>query len=577
MALSILDCTIRDGGHLNKWDFSPSLVRAAFYAAQRSGADYFEVGYRYPPQTPNVGPFATCSDDLLFELVGVGVPDRCRLTVMIDAGKCETTYFSHCRDDLTPIKAVRVAAYPFELDKAMSQVVELHDKGYEVFLNLMASSELSEEDFAKLKNWPKKSIVSALCFADSFGSFLPGDVKSMVSRLKLAGFSRIGFHPHNNLQMAFANTLCAIEEGVDIVDASIFGMGRGAGNLPIELLIGHLESLEVPNYNCVPYIDVIERHFLDLRQKIEWGYTIPGLMSGLAKVHPYYVNTLFKDGLYTADEIWNALHVIKKQCPIAFSSEKMKEELGRRFYMPLSAIEAEKVCAEISDQIHTFPDQDAVSVDVPDFIGKHPGRKILLIANGPSVLKYQPEITEFIKRNDCVAIGMNNLRNLYEPDYHIFISRKRFKQYGSAVADRSQLLLPSFFGRQLVASVTDRQPSYFNCVAPCESEVLPVEGNGQFCMSLNVAISAILVAYQMGASEIVAVGIDGYVDENDKNMVYFYDENNVLDDKQTASTRYELFARELERVNGFLQSQSVPFSIVSPTSHRKYYQPVNGM
>jgi len=575
MALSILDCTIRDGGHLNKWDFPPSMVRAAFYAAQRSGADYFEIGYRYPAQTPNVGLFATCPDEFLFELVGK--PSRCRLTVMIDAGKCETSYFPLCQEDLTPVKVVRVAAYPYELDKAMGQIMELHEKGYEVFFNLMASSELMGEEFTKLQNWSDKHIVSALCFADSFGSFLPGDIKTIVSRLKLLGFNRIGFHSHNNLQMAFANTICAIEEGVEVVDASIFGMGRGAGNLPIELLIGHFERLGRAGYNSVPYIDVIDRYFVELRRKIEWGYTLPGLMSGLANVHPYYVNTLFKDGLYTADETWNALRAIKQQCPIAFSPEKMREELGQRFYTPLSAAEAVRICAGISDQIHSFPDQDAVPVTVPGFQHMHPGRKVLLIANGPSVLKYRNEINTFIQRHDCVTIGMNNLNKLYEPDYHIFISRKRFEQYGAEIAKRSQLLLPSFFGRDFVATVTDRQPMFFNCAAPCDEEIPPVDADGQHCMALNVAISSMLTAYQMGATEIYAVGIDGYVDENDKNMIYFYNENNVLDDKQTASTRYDLFARELDRVNRFLQSRSVSFNIISSTSHRKYYQPIDSL
>lgn len=575
MALSVLDCTIRDGGHLNKWNFDPSLVRAAFYAAQRSGTDYFEIGYRYPPQTPNVGLFATCPDELLIELVGT--PQGCRLTVMIDAGKCETAYFPICRDELTPVKVVRVAAYPYELEKAMSQIVELHDKGYEVFLNLMASSELSEHDFTKLQNWPAKHVVSVLCFADSFGSFLPVDIRTLVSKLKLLGFNRLGFHAHNNLQMAFANTLCAIEEGVEVVDASIFGMGRGAGNLPIELLIGHFEQSDMPGYNAVPYIDVIERYFISLHRQIGWGYTLPVLMSGLANIHPYYVNALVKDGIYTAEEIWNALRVIKDKCPISYSPEKMKEELGRRFYTPLTAAEAAKVCASISGQIHSCPDQDAAPVEAPAFLRKHVGRKALLIANGPSVLKHRGEIVEFIERMNCVTIGTNNLNNLYEPDYHIFVSRKRFQQYGASIANRSQILLPSFFGRAFVASVTDRQPLYFNCTTPCDEGVTPVNEHGQYCMGLNVAISGILAAYEMGATEIYSVGIDGYVGESNENMVYFYDENNALDDKQTASVRYDLLSRELDRVNRFLQDRSVSFSIITPTSHRKYYRPMGNI
>lgn len=570
MRIKILDCTIRDGGHLNKWKFDLSCVKAAYYAALNSGVDYFEVGYRNPPEKEGLGPFGYCRDDILFELFATS--EQCKLTVMIDAGKCESTLFTECMPEKTPVRAVRVAAYPYELQKAIRLVEELHEKGYEVTLNFMACSELSEREYNFLRSWKNKDILLVAYFADSFGSFIPSDIPKFINRLRDTGFKCVGYHPHNSLQQAFANALQAIEVGVDFIDASIYGMGRGSGNLPIELIVGYLEKVGHSEFNVVPYLDLIERYFLKIYKEIGWGYGLESLMSGLANIHPYYVENLFKDRLYTIDEIWNVLHTIKEKCPISFSPDKMQQELEKRFYTPITPEKAKALYKEIRNQQQIIPATDAFSAGDFPFKDTHKGRIFLIIANGPSILEYKDVIDEFRRTYDCVTIGMNNLEKLFEPDYHVFISRKRFLQYIHNILDKSTLLLPSFFGRELV-KINYSGPVYFyDMVAPCDPNTPPLDGSVQCYMTINVAVSAILIAYQMGAKEIYVVGMDGYVDEFNKKMVYFYNEDNKIEDKDLASLRYEMLAKELNRVNNFLQGKSVPFFILTPTSHKKYYK-----
>jgi 4-hydroxy 2-oxovalerate aldolase len=572
MKTQILDCTIRDGGHLNQWQFDPTCVKAAYYAALKSGVDYFEAGYRYPSHKRGMGPFAYSTDELLTELFVTS--DSCKLAVMIDAGKSETSQFQECRPEKTPLRAVRVAAYPYELDKATGMVEELHDLGYEVFLNLMASSELSEANYAYLTAWYKKNLLSGIYFADSFGSFIPRDISAQMSKLRNAGFERVGFHSHNNLQMAFANTLRAIEEGAACVDASIYGMGRGAGNLPIEILLGYLEKAGETEYNTVPYLDVIERYFLKLFGEIGWGYGLEALTGGLANIHPYYAESLFKNKLYTVEEIWNALQLIKERCPISFSVDKLGETLEQRFYTPLTPERTDAVHRALVNELNIIAAPDAKPADRFPLQGQFKGRKFLILATGPSILEHRDRILELSKKENCVTIGVNGLQKLFAPDFHVFVSRKRFQQYAAQIAPGSTLLVPSFFGKELVEHNYAGPYHFFDIVTRAKPESAPVEGATQYCLGLNVAISAILLAYAMGASTVYAVGMDGYADEFNKRMVYFYNEDSRIEDKDAANFRYETLARELDRVNTFLQGQSVPFFILTPTSHKKYYRPL---
>ncbi|MFA4980524.1 MAG: hypothetical protein WC589_23655 [Sphingobacterium sp.] len=572
MNTKILDCTVRDGGHLNNWSFDPLCVKASYFAALKSGADYFEIGYRMPKSKKGLGLFGYSHDDVLSSLVKPS--DKCKLTVMIDAGKSDNSLFKQCKPDVTPIKAVRVAAYPYELQKAISLVEDIKDKGYEVFLNLMASSELNDEQYNQLRGWSNKVILNSINFADSFGSFLPTDISNHIQKLHDIGFKYVGFHSHNNLQLAFANTLRAMEEGVAYVDASIYGMGRGAGNLPIEVLIGYLEKSGFEEYNVSPYLDVIERYYQKISEELDWGYKIKSLMSGMKEVHPYYVDDLYNKNIYTVDEIWNALDFVKGTCPISYSADKLNEALDSRLYRPLTPDKIEDVCQEISQQFKIIPASDAFEIGNLQLSKKHYGKKIMIIANGPSVLQYKEEIEALLNKEQCITIGVNYLQGEFIPDYHIFVNRKRFLKYISSVNSESILIVPSFFGKEIVSENHTGQCQYFDIETVHDLQENPIRGATQRLVNLNVAVCAILMAYQMGASEIYAVGMDGYIKETSEKIVYFYNEDDLVDDENVAAYRYKKLTEELNRINLFLQDHNVPFSIITPTSHKKYYQAV---
>lgn len=564
----ILDCTIRDGGHLNHWEFSRDCARASYYAAARAGVDYFEMGYRFPDSAKGLGEFGYCRDSFLAELVSPY--EKCKLTVMIDAGKSDDTLFADRAGGATPVRAVRVATYPDTLEKAMGQAEGLLAKGYEVFLNLMAYSEMSAQDFKKLSAWKAKDRLQAVYFADSFGSFLPEDIPANMKALRDAGVTNVGFHPHNNMQMAFANTLAAMQAGASHVDASIFGMGRGSGNLPVEAILGYLEKKGDKNYNPVPYLDVAERYFLDLYRKLNWGYSIPAFLSGLKGIHPYYATELFAKKSYTIDEIWDILSAIKEKCPVSYSPEMLNKALDSRFYVPVDSAKSGEMRNLVSEQFSIIPAKDSRRVEKFALEKSFPGRKFLVLANGPSVKTFSEKVRAFSESERCVTIGVNRLPAEYAPDFHVFVSRKRFLADVRTINQRSVLLVPSFFGRQFVEENYSGRYEFFEVEQGDASGSSPLEGGVQRPVNLNVAITAILLAAQMGAGGVYAAGMDGYLNESG-GLVYFYNEDGRPDGKEVASLRYELFKSELERAGEYLQSMAVPFSIITPTSHRKYY------
>ena len=288
----ILDCTIRDGGHLNGWNFDEDCVRSVYTAALKSGVDFFEIGYRNKCSGKDFGKFYRCEDDFLFSLLELN--ENCKLSVMIDTGKSDLNDFKICRSDLTPLSHVRVSTYVEKLDEALSLCEGLLEKNYNVFLNLMAVSNFCDKDFKKLEKNCCKNSLESVYFADSFGTLFPDDIEKFYEILKGIGIEKISFHSHNNLQLAFANTLKAFELNFYSVDATVFGMGRGAGNLPMELLLGYLAKEKNDKYNPVFYMEIIEKYFQDFYKKTPWGYSLPHLIGGLKNIHPNNIKEIEK-------------------------------------------------------------------------------------------------------------------------------------------------------------------------------------------------------------------------------------------------------------------------------------------
>ncbi|WNS78551.1 aldolase catalytic domain-containing protein [Domibacillus sp. DTU_2020_1001157_1_SI_ALB_TIR_016] len=279
----ILDCTIRDGGLVNNWDFSVEFVQDLYNGLSAAGVEYMEIGYKNSAKLLNVSepnPWRFLDDNFLKEII----PEKkfTKLSALVDIGRVDPS-------DILPreqsvLDMIRVACYIREVNKGLELVQMFHDLGYETSLNIMALSSAPEHQLIEAFEMVKESPVDVVYIVDSFGSLEPADIEHQVNKFQsMIPNKQLGVHTHNNMQLAFANTLTAFQNGVAFLDSSVYGMGRAAGNCNTELLISYIPK---PSYELKPVLSIIEKYMLDMRQKWEWGYIIPYMISGVLNEHP---------------------------------------------------------------------------------------------------------------------------------------------------------------------------------------------------------------------------------------------------------------------------------------------------
>jgi 4-hydroxy 2-oxovalerate aldolase len=297
--LKILDCTIRDGGLMNDHRFEDSFVQRVYETCVAAGIDYMEFGYKADRKIfadSKAGPWKFCTEDDLRRIVGdaaaagasaaaAGDGTGIKLSVMADAER--TDYHT----DILPreqsvLSCIRVASYVHQVPAAVDMIKDAHDKGYQTTFNLMALSTVQERDLFDALEVIVASPVDVVYVVDSFGSFYSEQVRDLTGKfVKMArdAGKEVGIHAHNNQQLAYANTIEAMLAGATWLDTTIAGLGRGAGNCPTELLLGFLKN---PKFHLRPVLQCVQDLFVPLRKELDWGYSIPYMLTGQLNIHP---------------------------------------------------------------------------------------------------------------------------------------------------------------------------------------------------------------------------------------------------------------------------------------------------
>lgn len=283
--IKLLDCSIRDGGLINKWQFSDALVRATYEADCAAGVDYMELGYKASKSQfdPKVfGKWRFCDEEDVKRVLGDVRPGPTKLACMVDIGRVDEKDLLPAKDSV--FSMIRVACYVKDIDKAIALADLCLDKGYEASVNMMAVSTNLEKDIDEALVELARTQIPYVYVVDSFGSMFSEDVTFLMKKyLAALPGKTIGIHTHNNRQLAFANTIQAIIDGANILDASVYGIGRGPGNCTLELLLTFLKN---PKFNVRPVLQLIEDHYLALSNEIEWGYILPYMITGVLNEHP---------------------------------------------------------------------------------------------------------------------------------------------------------------------------------------------------------------------------------------------------------------------------------------------------
>jgi 4-hydroxy 2-oxovalerate aldolase len=279
----IVDCTIRDGGLVNDWDFSVKFVEDMYRGLSAAGVEYMEIGYKNSAKLlkgGNSGPWRFLNEEFLREVITHKTDTK--LSALVDIGRVD-------ENDILPreqslLDLIRVACYVKDLDKGLDLMQKFHDMGYETSLNIMALSHVMENELLEAFEEINKSSVDMVYIVDSYGSMDFKVVDYLVTKFqRQLPEKELGIHMHNNMQLAFANTITGANKGVTYLDSSVYGMGRAAGNCPTELLVSYLKN---PRYEVRPILEIIQNHMIQLREKWEWGYLIPYMIVGSLDEHP---------------------------------------------------------------------------------------------------------------------------------------------------------------------------------------------------------------------------------------------------------------------------------------------------
>jgi len=537
-------------------------VREVYRACSKAGVDFVEVGFRGSGKyfdRKKFGLWRFSPDDAVEEVIR-GI-DGTKISVMGDYGRIDIEDFDEKAD--TAVDMVRVAAHKDQILDAVRFLEKIKAKGYITSLQAMGFTSYTGREKNKLLRIVRSSGLDYLYIADSYGSFLPNQIKEIFEPFLDLENVRIGFHPHNSLQMAFANALEAIRCGVHIVDSTIYGMGRAAGNLPTEIIISYLEKERRDRYNSIPVLNIIDRYFVSARKETPWGYQLPYMLSGMFQCHPNYAKTLLDQREYTIEDIWKAMDYIKRRNPVGFSEILVKDLIR------------EGCIGSFGDRQKTASSNASAGMSgkrskVP-YANRHKDRDFLILANGPSLEEYKSKIEKFITKYNPVVLGANYLGGLLSPHYHAFNNKRRFTAYVDSVNPESRLLVGQYIPDEMIREYTDRD--YERLFYIDEFSDFGIKNGVITSNCRTIAVLLLGVAIVMGAKRIFAAGMDGYMGVSN---FHFYQEKDEKEDQGMIIERHHWCQKYIEQIDEYLNNHKKEgVHILTPTSYKSFYKGID--
>jgi 4-hydroxy 2-oxovalerate aldolase len=496
-SIKTLDCTLRDGGYYNGWDFSPEVVQRYLNAMSMAGISVVEIGFRNFPQNQFLGPYAYSTDLFISNL---NLPKNLQYAVMINAkdilnqkqGVEAALLQLFNESSKSPIDMVRIAAHFEELQHCLPIVTLLKKLGYTVGLNLMQIGGKTEEEILGavkgIDQWP----IDVLYFADSLGNMTPSDITTVVFTLKKAWAGALGVHSHDNMMNALKNALAAIDCGVTWVDSTVLGMGRGPGNARSEYLLLELNRRHLGSHNTDLLFHLALNEFTQLHSQYGWGSNLFYYLSASYGIHPTYVQEMMSDDRYKVDDILSALNYLKSCESKSFNLNSLNRALEE------PQIEHPGTWSPTG----VLLDQD-----------------VLIIGPGEETKRHRDGLIDFIKRKKPFVISLNvnpyipsewiNLYAVCNTQRFIMDAEKYTKLQGKPILcprlvtsgpAQSSINLSSIWDYGLSIDSKQFIPGETSCIIP----------------SLLVASYVLAFCVEANARQIFLAGLDGYDANNSR-------------------------------------------------------------
>lgn len=530
-----LDCTLRDGGYYNSWDFDDELVNDYLKSMDEASVDFVELGFRFLENKTFYGPYAFTSDSFLEAL---DIPSNLKIGVMINGAdlisgnndpnkliKHLVPKYAH----ESPVKLVRLACHLKDIPQIIPCTKYLKDRGYLIGFNVMQASELTNNDVESLCKLFNEFPVDVVYFADSMGSMYPNDVINISKEFKKNWDGPIGIHTHDNIGLAMQNTLSAIENGITWIDTTVTGMGRGPGNAKTEEMLIELKESFNKNLDITSTLILLDNHFLPMQKKYLWGKNPFYYLSGKYKIHPTYIQSMLADERFKNDDILSVIKYLKDNGGQTFNS---------------SNLDAAKNFFEASNHY-----KKAKLWDPDNFINS---REVLIIGTGPSSSKYSKAIESYIQKKKPCVIVLNNNNSISSNYISARIACNPFRMVAdkdSYISSEEPLIMPesalpdtlrdSFKGKKIFDYALEIIPGKYNYTS-----------SGCILPSPLVFHYALSVCASGNAPRILLAGFDGYEPGNSKNdetakVIELFKEKYEGDIISVTPTRHKLKSKSI--------------------------------
>ena len=492
--IHILDCTLRDGGYCNEWRFGLDNTKKITRGLVEANVEIIECGFltNRVAYNPDVTKFTAVEE--IARIIPEDRENRIFVVMM--------NYGEYNIDDLpiydgSSIDGIRVAYHKKNRYEALEVCKKIKEKGYMVFIQAMVSLSYSDEEFLETIHIVNKFEPYAFYIVDSFGMMKGKDLTRLFFMIEhnLKDNIWIGFHSHNNMQLAYSNAqqLTMIQTNRNlIIDSSIYGMGRGAGNLNTELFVEYLNENAGKNYEIKPLLVLIDDILNEFYQRNYWGYSLPNYISASHNAHPNYAGYLDDKKTLTIEDMNEIFDKMDDEKKVSFD-KKYIEELYLRHMATGKIQEDHKTELKVKLEKKT----------------------VLLIAPGKSSIDEKDKIIKYACNDNVVVISINFAYSEYVPEFIFASNLRRFREFKES--DKVKSIVTS----NISADGVYLQTKYRELV------------NIEEAVSDNAGLMAIKFLMNYGVSRILLAGFDGYshdVKENyGKSEMAFITRNAVLD------------------------------------------------
>ncbi len=381
-----LDCSLRDGGYYNNWDFSEDFINKYLNVLEIINIDYCEIGFRFAKNNGFKGSCAFTSEEFLNSLI---IPEKLKIAIMINATDIVDDNILNFEKikKLIPIKSseskvdlIRVACHSEYIETIVPLFEFIADYGYLSACNITQISEKSSKEIENITLLLNNSKVDIIYFADSLGSLIPQDIKDITSSIRKNWSGPIGIHSHDSQGLALSNTLESIKCDIKWIDSTITGIGRGPGNAKTEELVVELQNSNKKRLNLVPLIKLINDEFMPLKNKYLWGSNIFYFLAGKYSIHPTYIQSMLSDFRYQEEDLLASI-------------DYLKDQGGKRFNF------------DDLDELRKFYKGEPKGNWSPTLMFNN--KDVLIIGPGKQVKKHEKAIIAFIKKNNPLVMAIN--------------------------------------------------------------------------------------------------------------------------------------------------------------------------